>query len=112
MSKHSERAEEGYLLIDLRNAPAIPHELVPQDAPYVPAGATYESATFTCSHCHAVVIINPARTRPSDRCFSCNHRVCPGCHSALLVSTCIPMAKVLDNLQTAAERLLLQNKGF
>jgi hypothetical protein len=111
MAHLSERSQEGYLLLDNRNSPGVPVELAP-DALIVPGGMTYESATFTCSHCHTIVIINPLRSRPSDRCFSCNHRICPGCHAALQTSTCMPMAKVFDLLQTAAERLLLTSKGI
>jgi len=98
------RQQEGYLLIDHRSSPGI-SELNPDASgiPNVPAGATYESATFTCSHCHRVVIVNPLRNRPHDYCPKCDHYLCG---SEICLKECNPMTAVLDKLQEEAGRLL------
>jgi glycerol-3-phosphate cytidylyltransferase-like family protein len=98
------RRHEGYLLIDNRFGPGVSAEFVRQsgkDAPVVPEGARYESATITCSHCHAVVILNPQRTRPRHYCAKCDHYVCdtPAC-----AVECLPLAQVLDDLQERGAR--------
>lgn len=88
------RSQEGYILIDHRSSPGTPS---------VPGGATYESATFTCSHCHRVVIVNPLRNRPHDYCAKCNHYLCGG---EVCLKECNPLDAVLDKMQAEAGRLL------
>ena len=100
----SKRSHEGYLLIDNSHSPGVSAEFVRRsgkDAPVVGEGATYESATITCAHCHRVVILNPDRSRPRGYCRKCDHYVCdnPACNQ-----DCAPLKKLLDDLQ---ERALL-----
>lgn len=56
-------------------------------------GKLEEFRTETCSHCNAVVILNPERTRPREYCRRCDHYVCDkaGC-----IVNCIPMDRVID----------------
>jgi DNA-directed RNA polymerase subunit RPC12/RpoP len=42
-------------------------------------GALLERATYTCTHCSAVVVMNPDRTRERYKCRGCNHLICDGC---------------------------------
>ena len=54
---------EGYLLIDHRASPGLPadfYQKVGLDAPAVTEGKMLESATLTCVHCNAIVIMNPS----------------------------------------------------
>lgn len=88
----TKRSLEGYLLIDHRNAPG---------AGPVPAGATFESATVTCSHCHRVVVLNPDRSRERHHCRRCDHYICDQCAAA---GDCRPMVAELDRLQEQAFR--------
>ena len=102
----SKRSQEGYLLIDHRESPGVSADLVHRsgkDAPVVGKNATFESATITCSHCQAVVILNPLRTRPRNYCAKCDHYVCdrPAC-----LTECLPLKKVLDDLQAASAHLI------
>lgn len=97
---------EGYLLIDNRDSPGVSADLLHQAgklglAPVVPSGATFESATVTCAHCNAVVILNPNRTRPRGYCAKCDAYVCdtPACGLE-----CRPFKKLLDELQEQASR--------
>ena len=93
------RRHEGYLLIDNRFGPGVTAEFIRstgKDAPIVPEGAVFESATTTCSHCHTVVILNPDRTRPRNYCRKCDRYICdnPGCNVE-----CVPLTKVFDEWQ-------------
>lgn len=79
----------GYLMIDNRLA----------------GGGLAEADTSTCSHCQRIVVLNPLRTRDRSNCPKCHHYICDECaaiyHSTL---TCVPIAKVFDELQEGATR--------
>jgi hypothetical protein len=102
------RRHEGYLLIDLRNSPGVPTTMIRAAAAagHAPAGSgqgLFESATVTCAHCHAVVVLNPDRQRPRHYCARCDHYVCdhPQC-----ATQCQPLNAVIDRLRNAAARAL------
>lgn len=87
MSSH--RRREGYLLVDHRAT----------------GEGLYESATVTCSHCHAVVVLNPDRTREREYCAGCDRYICDGCGAEYKrTRTCTPFNRVLDLAQAAAIR--------
>jgi DNA-directed RNA polymerase subunit RPC12/RpoP len=45
-----------------------------------PVGARLlEMPTYTCTHCSAVVVMNPERKRERYHCRGCNHHICDGC---------------------------------
>lgn len=76
------RRHEGYLLIDSRNTPGLPDDILQKAVPGAPsyAGRTmFETPTYTCSHCCRVVVMNPLRTRERDYCPGCDHYVCDSC---------------------------------
>lgn len=101
----SKRRLEGELLIDHRDAPSdidpaiVARMSVP--GPVVRAGAVWESPTFTCCHCHGIVVMNPKRTRPRHWCPKCDRYTCDG---AACVTDCVPMDKILDTAQNAAAK--------
>jgi len=100
----SKRRHEGYLLIDNRFGPGVTEEFVRasgKDAPIVPEGRVWESATITCAHCHTIVVMNPDRSRKRGYCRRCDHYVCdnPGCNTQ-----CRPLHAVIDRLQEQAAR--------
>lgn len=106
----SKRELEGYLLIDHRNSPGVTSadvaHLVGQTGerlPIVGAGQTFESATVTCAHCHAIVVLNPNRSRPRHWCPQCDAYVCDGPCEVHVQS----MDQLLDALQTAAVKGLV-----
>lgn len=75
------------------------------DVPYVKGGDTYESATISCSHCSATVILNPLRTRPKDWCPKCDAYVCWRCEDTRVkTGECHSMRRILDELRNALER--------
>ena len=96
------KRHEGWLLIDNRFGPGVSAEFVKasgKDAPIVSEGQLFEAGTYTCPHCHTIIIMNPLRQRERNVCRKCMQVVCdkPGCNIE-----CIPMEKVLDNLQEQA----------
>lgn len=100
------KRHEGYLLIDNRFGPGVTAEFVQQSgkpAPVVGEGQLYESATITCSHCHAVVILNPARTRARNYCSKCDHYVCD---NPVCITACNPLNRILDIEQEKRFRLI------
>lgn len=100
------RLHEGYLLIDNRFGPGVSAEFVRasgKSVPIVPEGALYESATITCSHCHAVVILNPDRSRPRNYCAKCDHYVCD---NPICLIKCNPLNRVLDIMQEVQFKLI------
>lgn len=70
-------------MIDHRASPGLPEEVAHTtglDPKYCAEGKLLEAATLTCSHCKAVVIKNPLRTRERASCVKCgNHYVCDFC---------------------------------
>ena len=67
----TENTDLGYFLLDHRHAegelpPGVTSQLI-------------EYATFTCSHCERVVLMNPSRTRDRTVCRGCSHLICDGC---------------------------------
>jgi hypothetical protein len=79
------QSHEGYLLIDHRDSPGVPDEImVPQG--YIPGAGrgTFESATYTCPYCEAVVVMNPDRSRPRAYCRKTDHYICDECDALRL----------------------------
>lgn len=101
----SKARHEGYLMIDNRNSPGVPQELIDaanragKNVAGFSGSNLFESATVTCSHCGAVVVLNPDRKRPRHYCSRCDHYVCdnPACGLE-----CNPFKKQLDILHALA----------
>lgn len=95
----SKRSLEGYLLIDHRAAEGGIDGAVP-----VRAGALFESATITCSHCQRQVVLNPGRTRERGYCPKCDHYVCDTCEAVRVTSggVCKTFKQIMDEAQNAA----------
>lgn len=102
----SKRRLEGEVLIDHRDSPGS-NLLLAQalGIPHVPSGVRYESASFCCSHCSAVVFVNPDRTRERGYCRKCDRYLCDRCTTiAAQTRECTPIKKILDEAQEAAFR--------
>lgn len=95
---NSLRSHEGSLFIDNRNSPGVPDSvMVPLG--YAPGAGKglYESATYTCSHCNRVVIIEPRRTRERGFCRKCSARICDPCTEVMAKTlTCRSMKEIID----------------
>ena len=109
----SKRALEGVLVVDHRNSPGLTDAdllsagLDPRTHPHVGKGAFYESATITCAHCQAIVILNPQRSRPRNYCAHCDHYVCDLPQCVLMAAGTLPhrsMEQVFDDVLNAAAK--------
>lgn len=98
------KQHEGYMLIDNRVNAGVPDEVMVSLGYPVGAGnGLYESATYTCSHCHAVVIIEPKRTRERGFCRGCNRQICDGCNVVKAQTLlCHSMDQIIDETLEAA----------
>ena len=88
----------GYLIIDHRNSPGIPEAMAPQVAALggipVPGNTAVEVDTWTCAHCHAIVLKRPERTREREVCRKCMKVVCDN-HNLW----CEPFEQLADAIQ-------------
>lgn len=81
----------GYLLID--------HTAVGAPLPPGVNERLMERATYTCTHCQAVVVMNPDRKRERYKCRGCSHLICDGCAAQRSAGTaCRTFAQKLDEL--------------
>lgn len=95
------RSHEGYMLVDHRESPGVPDELMlPAGFPAGAGHGLFESATFTCPYCNAVVVMNPDRSRPRNYDPKTDHLICDGCE-ALCVS-----GVVLKTMQQLADEIM------
>ena len=101
----SKRSKEGYMLLDHRAANPVPDEIMMKDG--LPSGSgrgVFESATYTCSHCQYVVVMNPQRTRDREYCRGCDSYICDGCgEQKKLGKPCKTYAQIIDEHLNAVE---------
>jgi hypothetical protein len=102
----SKRSKEGYLMIDHRATEPVKDEVMVRNG--LPPGAgrgMFESATYTCSHCEYVVVLNPNRTREREYCRGCDSYICDGC-GALKKNgaVCKTYAQIVDETLNAAAK--------
>jgi hypothetical protein len=97
----SKRNQEGYLMIDHRFTPGVPPDIV--RACGLPLGAgqgLFEAATSTCSHCQAIVVMNPERTRERAYCRKCDHYICDRCAGVMAQTReCKTFKQIIDEVQ-------------
>jgi hypothetical protein len=103
MSK-SFRSHEGYMMIDNRQGPGV-DDAVMRFLGY-PTGAgkgLFEAATYTCSHCNVVVILEQARTRERGFCRGCSRQICDACNLIKeKTKSCLSMEQIIDETLEAA----------
>jgi hypothetical protein len=64
-----------------------------------------ESATYTCTHCHAVVVMNPIRTRERGYCRKCSAHICDTCAATMARTLeCVPLERIIDEVLEAAAK--------
>lgn len=68
-------------------------------------GQLQEVPTYTCSHCQAVVVMNPERTRERYVCKGCTHMICDNCASVRAAGAkCRTFSQIADEALEAAAR--------
>lgn len=107
----SKRSFEGYLEIDNRNSPGISPELAAKNHSGVKAVLPQEAnkilqqITKKCSHCPAIVVLNPKRTRARGYCPKCDGFVCDTCETnRVLTGVCRPWKQQVDEYIDAAAK--------
>ena len=101
------RRHEGYLLIDHKGGPGVPDEIMVANGFEAGSGkGKYESATYTCSHCEATVVLNPQRTRERGYCRKCDHYVCDTCKAQRVASggVCKPFKAMVNELLNVLDK--------
>ena len=91
-------------MIDNRNSPGMPDEVVLKAGLPVGAGrGMFEAPTITCSHCQAVVVLNPLRNRERAYCAKCDHYLCDSC-GAIKAQTgiCKTFNQIIEEVQETA----------
>lgn len=103
---NSKRNHEGYFMLDHRCGPPMSDETVVANGLPVGAGrGLFEAPTYTCSHCQAVVVLNPLRNRERAWCKKCDHYVCDGCGITLAqTGICKTFKQIIDEVQNAAAK--------
>ena len=103
------RDKEGYLMVDHRASPGLSADDIsrmrinPALALQLSEGKMLEVPTATCSHCQAIVLLNPNRVRDRALCLKCYNYICDGCNVALVHGKdCKPWAKVVDEIHEEA----------
>lgn len=65
--------------------------------PVAGGAAHFEADTYTCSHCQAVVVMNPSRRRERYKCYGCAHHICDNCAAEMQQhGQCTPFAKKVE----------------
>lgn len=104
----SKRSKEGYLMIDHRATHMpVPEDLLRQSGLPREAGiGLFETATYTCSHCQYVVIMNPNRTRERAYCRGCDSYICDPCGAKRAADfSCKTYKQVVDEVMQKAQAL-------
>lgn len=108
----TKRSQEGYVEIDHRYSPGLPPHLAALAYPEVPhpllgPAATLEAPTMGCSHCQAIVVLNPARTRERAWCRTCDAYLCDQCGAAQKAGApCKTFEQLVVETQEQAARAL------
>lgn len=93
---------EGELLIDNRMSPGLTekqcHDL---GIPFRHARSKVELPTYTCSHCHAQLVLDPKRTRERYKCTKCNKIICDGCKATQVMNggACLPLNAFIEEMK-------------
>src|SRR5262249_17443906 len=91
MSMKTKKRYLGYLRVE--------HALTLPGAPRL-----FEADTYTCSHCHYVVVLNHLRTRDRAYCPKCDHYVCDACGAirAMDGGQCKTFNQIIEETQEQA----------
>jgi len=86
----------GYLMIDNRAGGELPPGI---SSPF------FEAATYTCTHCQSVVVMNPERKRERYKCTGCSHLLCDNCGAKRAAGApCKTWAQLIDEVANLEAR--------
>ena len=103
----NQRDKEGYFVLDHRNSPGVSDAAAVASG--LPPGAgigLFEAPTITCSHCNAIVVLNPKRNRERAFCTGCDHYICDGCGARRAANggLCKTMKQVVEEILNASAK--------
>lgn len=106
--KHSERSDEGYLMVNHKNSPGLSPEFLLELQKAFPGEDTlppnrghgmFEAPILKCTHCQGMIIVNPLRDRRRERCPSCFRYICDKCALNMKLGLeCKPFEKVIEEI--------------
>lgn len=98
------------------NPTGLGYFLIDQTASGIPVCAgrpLFEADTYTCTHCNAVVVLNPERKRERYRCRGCSHLICDPCAAKRLAGeSCKTMQQKIAEQFEAVERQATADAGL
>jgi len=107
-----QRKHEGYIMVDHRDSPGISDDFIHKTSQVLPADAClplgagrslFEAPTISCSHCQAMVIINPLRNRERGYCTGCGRYICDICTERRRIDgQCKTFQQLADEIVEAA----------
>lgn len=87
------RSKEGWLMVDHR-ACGLPGWR-----------GVEEMKTYTCNHCHRIVVVNADRTRERGYCRGCDSVICDNCVAVMAQTLqCRTMDQIVEETLKAAEK--------
>ena len=97
------------LIVTDNNPRGLGYLEIDQRAAGMPVGRLnlvhFEADTYTCSHCQAVVVMNPERKRERYKCRGCNHHICDNCAAIRQAGgPCKTMSQIVDEYLEMVER--------
>lgn len=103
------RELEGELLIDHRNSPGVPAELLHAAGLPTEAGrGVYEAPIYTCGHCQAGVFVVVTAFGGREKryvCGGCKHVLCDACaKQKSLTGICTPFEAKIDAYLESVEK--------
>lgn len=95
LNVRSLKSQEGVIIVENRDIGAMP---------FNNSQMTQEIPTYTCSHCHRVVVLHPTRQRERAFCGKCNHKICDQCETVrvALGGECRTMNQIIEETQENA----------
>lgn len=103
----SKRELEGYVEIDHRESPGITSAQAAKAGCEVAVGkgVRFQSPTYRCSHCEAMVVMRPDRSRIRGYCRKCDRYLCDNCSLvAKVTGECSPFNKFIDDYMDNAAK--------
>ena len=108
------RSLEGYIMIDHRNSPGVPDEVMVKQGLIPGSGrGLFESATFTCPYCETVVIMNPDRSRPRGYDRKLDRYICDRCETVRVSGAPMKtMKQVADEILNTNAKAGVSSEAF
>lgn len=109
MAKRGKKSEAGVIEIDMRECPSFPEGFgrgIIDPMTIIPGGSFLREEILTCEHCQKDSVKNRNRTRARGHCPACNGYLCDRCDGLKVITGCISITKVVEELREGNARNL------